>query len=316
MFRFACQRLLPREKTSFRRNATAKGRVDVDQCAVEVCHLVDRAAEHLRAASGKMRVFETKLNSKDLVTATDREIEELLIRGLRQRFPEHVYIDEEGTAGASTGRKLTEEPTWIVDPIDGTTNFVHGFHCSCISVGFWLDKRPELAICHNPTLQLVFTARRNRGAYLNGAPIRTSGQTELERSLIMQELNAANLGCEHRDILWQNAVGMLLKAHALRTTGSAVMDMCLVAMGAADGYYEFYPHAWDLAAGTLLVREAGGVVMDPAGGDFDLMSRRVLAAATPQLGNQMVQLLGDKQIYHQRDDEPQKSNSNSNSIFK
>lgn len=88
------------------------------------------------------------------------------------------------------------------------------------------------------------------------------------------------------------------------------MDMCLVAMGAADGYYEFYPHAWDLAAGALLVREAGGVVMDPAGGEFDIMSRRVLAAATPELGSQMVRLLGDRQIYHHRDDEPpRKSNS-------
>ncbi|XP_030569041.1 inositol monophosphatase 1-like [Drosophila novamexicana] len=302
MFRFACLRLLPLEKASIRGSAT---HVDVDQCAVEVCRLVDRAAGHLRAASGKIRGFETKLNSKDLVTATDREIEELLIKGLRGRFPEHVYIGEEGTAGASTGRKLTEEPTWIVDPIDGTTNFVHGFHCSCISVGFWLNKQPELAICHNPTLELIFTARRNRGAYLNGESIRTSGQTELERSLIMQELNAENLErCEHRDILLANAVGMLLKAHALRTTGSAVMDMCLVAMGAADGYYEFYPHAWDLAAGALLVREAGGVVMDPAGGEFDIMSRRVLAAATPELGSQMVRLLGDRQIYHHRDDEP------------
>lgn len=92
----------------------------------------------------------------------------------------------------------------------------------------------------------------------------------------------------------------------MRTTGSAAMDLCLVAMGAADGYYEFCPHSWDTAAGVLLVREAGGVVIDPAGGEFDLMGRRVLAAATPQLGCQIVELLGDMQIYHPRDDEPSK----------
>ncbi|KAH8415586.1 hypothetical protein KR222_005621 [Zaprionus bogoriensis] len=256
----------------------------------------------MKAAGKKARIFDTKKSSADLVTETDRQIEKMLIEGLQKQYPDHVHIGEEGIGATSTGQKLTDRPTWIIDPIDGTTNFVHAFPYTCISVGFWLNKRPELSVCYNPCLELKFTARRNHGAYLNGTAIRVSGQVQLQQALILHELHSANLEPRLNDIQMGNAKKMLHRAHALRTTGSAAMDLSLVAMGAADGYYEFYPHCWDTAAGVLLVREAGGVVIDPAGGEFDLMARRVLAAATPQLGCQMVQLLGDMQIYHRRDD--------------
>lgn len=164
-------------------------------------------------ATKKMRVFDTKENNLDLVTETDREIERMLINGLKENFANHVYIGEEGTSGTSSGQKLTDQPTWIIDPIDGTTNFVHGFPYTCISVGFWLNKQPELAICHNPLLEMRFTARRNRGAYLNDSPIRVSGQTHLERALIMNELNPANFEPKLMAIQMGNANKMLNKAH-------------------------------------------------------------------------------------------------------
>ncbi|XP_062128288.1 inositol monophosphatase 1-like [Drosophila sulfurigaster albostrigata] len=306
MFRLVRQWLLPLKSMTSKSNCAA---VDLDKCYAQMNQLVDKAAKLMKEASTKMRLYDTKgNNTADLVTATDREVEQLLIKGLKEHFPNHVYIGEEGTGGAATGRKLTDAPTWIIDPIDGTTNFVHGLHYTCISVGFWLNKQPELAICCNPMIGQKFTARRNCGAYMNGVQIEASGQTDLEKSIILNELNSANFEPELMAIQMGNSQKMLEKAHALRTTGSAAMDLCLVAMGAADGYYEFYPHCWDTAAGVLLVREAGGVVIDPAGGEFDVMGRRVLAAATPQLGEQMVKLLGDMQIYHARDDEPAPTN--------
>lgn len=167
----------------------------------------------MKEATEKMRVFDTKENHLDLVTETDREIEKLLVEGLKAQFPSHVYIGEEGTKGTSSGQKLTDQPTWIIDPIDGTTNFVHGFHYACISVGFWLNKQPELAICLNPLLDMEFKARRNCGAYLNEAPIRASGQTDLERALVINEMNPANLEPQLMAIQIGNAEKMLNKVH-------------------------------------------------------------------------------------------------------
>ncbi|EDW18251.2 inositol monophosphatase 2 [Drosophila mojavensis] len=308
MFRLAWQQLLRRGNGSTKCCSTAscevKWTVDVDKCAKTSCALVNQAAELLNEANKEIRVFETKANNQDLVTVTDRQVEELLVSGLRREFPEHVYIGEEGTSDHATGRQLTNQPTWIIDPIDGTVNFVHGCPYNCISVALWLNRQPELAVCYCPTLQLKLTARRKCGCYLNGRQVRTSGQRELRRSLVLHEMHASNMGAQHKDTLWAMSVNLFCKAQTLRSTGSAVMDLCLVAMGAADAYVEFLPHCWDVAAGALLVREAGGAVMDPAGGELDIMSRRVLATATPELGCQMVQLLADSQIYHKRDDEP------------
>lgn len=168
----------------------------------------------MKEAGKKVRTFTTKKHSADLITETDTEIEKLLVKGLQKKYPDHVYIGEEGTRGTSSGQKLTDKPTWIIDPIDGTTNFVHGLPYTCISVGFWLNKMPELAICYNPIMDWRFTARRNHGAYLNGNPIRTSGQTQLGHAIIMHELQPSNFEPKLLDIQMANAIKFLHKAHA------------------------------------------------------------------------------------------------------
>lgn len=168
----------------------------------------------MKEAGQKVRTFTTKKHSADLVTETDKQVEKLLVEGLQKKYPDHVYIGEEGTSGTTAGQKLTDKPTWIIDPIDGTINFVHGLPYVCISVGFWLNKMPELAICYNPIMNWRFTARRNHGAYLNGIPIRTSGQTRLEHSIIVHELSRSSLEHELLDLQMANAIKFLHNAHA------------------------------------------------------------------------------------------------------
>ncbi|KAL7734757.1 hypothetical protein ACLKA6_011045 [Drosophila palustris] len=186
---------------------------------------------------------------------------------------------------------LSDQPTLIIDPIDGTKNFVHGFHYNCISVGFWLNKQPELAICLNPLLDMEFTARRNCGAYLNKAPIRASGQTDLERALVINEMNPANFEPQLMAIQIGNAEKMLNKVHTMRTTGSATMDLCLVAM--------------DAAVFSWCGRQAEWSSIQLAENSISWAD-----GCWPQLGCQMVELLGDLQIYHPRDDEPSKYKTN------
>lgn len=131
-------------------------------------------------------VVDTKSCDVDLVTETDQKIEKLLISGLSSEFPDHKFIGEESVADGGNCT-LTDDPTWIIDPIDGTMNFVHGFPHSCISIGLFSNKEPHVAIIYNPMLEQLFTAQTGKGAFLNDKQIRVSRQTELSKALLAVE---------------------------------------------------------------------------------------------------------------------------------
>lgn len=131
-----------------------------------------------------------KSSDIDLVTETDQQVEKLLIENLSKDFPDHLFIGEESVAGGSQC-KLTDAPTWIIDPIDGTMNFVHSFPHSCISIALFIEKKPEIAVIYNPMLDQLFTARRGQGAYLNGKRIQVSKETSLSKALIMMEFGTS-----------------------------------------------------------------------------------------------------------------------------
>ncbi|XP_060535188.1 inositol monophosphatase 1 [Cylas formicarius] len=243
------------------------------------------------------KTIETKSSNIDFVTETDQEVEKLLIDTLTKHFPDHQFIGEE-TISSGAQCNLTDAPTWIIDPVDGTLNFVHSFPHSCISIALFIEKKPQIGIIYNPMFDQLFTARRGKGAFYNGVKIHVSNVNKLSDALLMMEFGTSR-DPERRKVILENQEKLMPQVHGLRALGSAALDMAMVALGGADAYFEFGIHIWDIAAGELIVTEAGGVVIDPAGGEVDRLSCRVLAASTRELAEELVGQL--TQFYPKRD---------------
>jgi len=269
----------------------------LDECYEFVVKLAKEGGQLVRERIWSQKTVDCKSCDIDLVTETDRQVEELIISNLKSKFPDHRFIGEESTA---TGIKceFTDDPTWIIDPVDGTLNFVHGYPNVCVSVALWVNKVAEIGIIYNPVLELFFSARRGQGAFLNGKPIHVSCVNELSKSLIGFEFGASR-DAERLKIVVENLNILMPHVHGMRSSGSCAQNMAMVALGGTDANFEFGVHAWDMAAGCLIVIEAGGVVIDPAGGPFDVLSRRYLCAGTQELADQLVKVI--KHMYPERD---------------
>ncbi|XP_071723856.1 inositol monophosphatase 3-like [Rutidosis leptorrhynchoides] len=224
--------------------------------------------------------YETKLvehkGSVDLVTKTDKECEDLIFNYLKQKFPTHKFIGEETTA-ANGKMELTDEPTWIVDPVDGTTNFVHGFPFVCVSIGLTISKTPVVGVVYNPIINELFTAIEGQGAFLNGNPIKASSQSELLKCLLATDVGYSREK-SNVDAMTNSINSLLLKVRSIRICGSCALNLCGIACGRFDLFFQSGFGPWDVAAGVLIVKEAGGIVYDQSGKDFDLTSQRVAAS--------------------------------------
>lgn len=157
------------------------------------------------------KVIETKSCEIDFVTETDQEVEKLLIDNLTKDFPTHLFIGEESIANGAQCI-LTDSPTWIIDPIDGTMNFVHKFPHSCISLALFINKLPEIGIVYNPHLEQFFSARKGKGAYLNDQRIHVSKETQLSQALVMME-SGTSRDAEKQNVIAQNHEILLKKVH-------------------------------------------------------------------------------------------------------
>ncbi|XP_043275788.1 inositol monophosphatase 1-like [Venturia canescens] len=266
------------------------GRKELDRCYDFVMNLTIESAKIIREAFRGMKNVETKAGDWDLVTQYDRKVEQVLIAGLAKEFPNHKFIGEETVSSSKHLPALTDAPTWIIDPIDGTTNFVHSFPHTCISIALVVNKQLEIGIVYNPLLEQMFTARRGQGAFLNGKPIRSSDVVDVRNSLICIEASYATIE-SIRDIVLGRLEAFVSVAHGIRTLGSAALTLCYVAMGAAEAYHSDNLMPWDVAAGTLIIREAGGNVVDTRGGEFDLMEPKTLAVGNGKLGHDLVKLI-------------------------
>ncbi|CAD5205692.1 unnamed protein product [Bursaphelenchus okinawaensis] len=262
------------------------------QFALEVTkkagHLVKTAfAKHESAVT-------TKASATDLVTETDKAVEELLIKSISEKYPDHQFIGEESVA-AGKRSPWTDAPTWIIDPIDGTTNFVHRIPFVAICVGLTINKELRAGIVYNPITEELFTALRGRGALKNGFPIHVSKTSEFNKSVICTSLGIHNIvekGQQWLDIALDNhrrSVAAGVRGH--RAFGSAAINMVYVAQGSVDAYVEYGIHSWDIAAAAIIVQEAGGVVIDPTGSEFNLMARKVLCGASKPLVQEMSKIL-------------------------
>jgi fructose-1,6-bisphosphatase/inositol monophosphatase family enzyme len=239
--------------------------------------------------------MDTKSTDADLVTQYDKKCEEIIIDMLTG-----FTADVDGS-GEKPFRFLTEEsrpdeplldwPTWIVDPIDGTTGFVHNsFDCG-VSIGLTLNKQSVMGVVVLPRLRETFTAIRGEGAFMNGRRIRSSGCTQPNKAVFCTHCPYKRTDEAMDSLLTINRELMVNhRVHALRGYGSAAMDACSVAMGRLDCYFEVGIQAWDMCAAVVILREAGCTVLDVNGGDIDLTRRCMVAAATPELAQVAVAL--------------------------
>jgi myo-inositol-1(or 4)-monophosphatase len=196
----------------------------------------------------------------DIVTQADRRSEEAVVAMLRTRFPQHAIVAEEGG-----GHEADSAFRWHVDPLDGTTNYAHGYPCFAVSIG--LEEAGELivGVIYQPINQELFTAVKGEGAYLNQKRIHVSRVERLATSLLCTGFPSAKRS-QSPNIHYY--LDFTLRSHGVRRDGSAAMDLAAVACGRFDGFWEFGLHSWDTAAGTLLVREAGGTVTTLSGGPY------------------------------------------------
>lgn len=205
----------------------------------------------------------------DLVTEYDRRSEALLLDRIRTRFPGHAVLAEE--SGAHAGARVR----WIVDPLDGTTNYAHNYPFFGVSIAVELDGEVVAGVVHDPVRDETFAAALGAGATLNGAPIHVSAIDRLEDALLVTGFPYDVREHPERHLPLFHA--FLVRAQGVRRDGSAALNLCYLAMGRFDGFWERHLSPWDMAAGVLLVREAGGEVTRFDGAAFDLGGRQILA---------------------------------------
>ncbi len=206
----------------------------------------------------------------DLVTEADRTSEKLILERIRAKWPSHEVIGEEG-ARIETGGDYR----WYVDPLDGTTNFAHGYPVFCVSLGLAFQGKHKAAVLYDPTRDELFAAERGKGAVLNGEAISVSKTPKLAQSLVATGF-PSHKRHKNPNIYFYHQI--TLKTHGVRRAGSAALDLASVACGRFDGFWEFNLNAWDLAAGVLIVEEAGGKVSGFRGEELAVTDRDVVAS--------------------------------------
>lgn len=228
------------------------------------------ASEIIKDGFGKQFNIEYKTNEANLVTEIDKRSEEAIIGYIKTNFPDHGIIAEE-----SGMEKSESEYTWVIDPIDGTTNFAHGLPIFSVSIGVM---RKEEIICgaiYDIMRDALYTAEIGSGAYVNDKKISVNDNSNLATSVLVTGF-PYNIR-ENPDNALEKFGAFVKSSRAVRRLGSAAIDMCYVAQGVFDGFWEVYLNPWDICAGILLVREAGGVVTDFSDNEIDIFSKQVLA---------------------------------------
>lgn len=228
----------------------------------------------------KIRI--SKKGPKDYVTNIDKDAENAIIDVLRTAYPSHAFITEE------SGRFGRSDYEWVIDPLDGTTNFIHGFPHFAISIALMHKQRVEHALIFDPIRNDLFTATRGEGAQQNGYRIRTSQRFNMKECLL-----ATGAPHDRPDLLEQHLKTIPIatkESLALRSTGSTVLNLAYVAAGILDGYWKVGSKIWDLAAGTLIIREAGGLMSDIYGKDEYLKNGHIITA-NPKLFNKLLSII-------------------------
>ncbi|NGM85518.1 inositol monophosphatase [Paenibacillus sp. 7124] len=241
-----------------------------------------KAGEYIKSRQGTVKELGTKSSAQDLVTEVDKGAEQMIRRLVLTHYPDHAILGEEGVVpGADAVTAALEEAKeneflWIVDPVDGTTNFVHGFPFYAVSIALAVRGELTVGVIYDPVRDEMFVAEKGKGAYVHGVKTAVSSETSLGDSLIAlgfppdrQVAQPANLAA------LQN---ILPKVRGIRAGGSAALHLAYVAAGRVSAYYEVGLSPWDCAAGVLLVKESGGQVTDTQGNPYHIGTRHVVAS--------------------------------------
>ena len=240
------------------------------------------AGDLLREEMGGARQISYK-GEINLVTEMDRRSERAIVEIIRAAFPDHGILAEEGASIEGRSDHL-----WIIDPLDGTTNYAHGYPNFAVSIGLERNGGMALGVVYDPLRDELFTAERGQGAFLNDRPIKVSKIDELIRSLLATGFPYDRAESEQNNLNFFNA--MIMASQEIRRSGSAALDLCSVAAGRLDGFWELKLHPWDVAAGSLIVQEAGGLVTDFSGTGFSIRSREI-AASNGIIHGRMIEVL-------------------------
>jgi len=211
-------------------------------------------------------------SSIDLVTTIDRQSEKRIVKILQKRFPKHsILAEEETTIGGQDS-----EYRWVIDPLDGTTNFAHAYPHFCVSIALERAGEVILGLVSDPLKAETFKAIKGQGAYLNNRKIHVSKEAELDKALLATGFPYDRR--EKTDFYISFFKNFMRSTQGIRRNGSAALDLCYVACGRLDGFWEFGLHAWDIAAGSIIVREAGGTMTDFSGDPFSILGTETLAS--------------------------------------
>jgi myo-inositol-1(or 4)-monophosphatase len=256
--------------------------VEIDTIRDVALRAVKEAGAILREGLEQARIVEYKAD-KNLVTDIDRRSEEAIATLVRRELPGHSLVSEEGTRiqGDSGYR-------WFVDPLDGTTNYAHGYPCFSVSIGVEKDGELIYGVVYDPTLEELFTADRGEGAFLNGKQLCVSSVFPLSNALLATGFPSDVATAKENNL--NHFANFMKRAQAVRRPGSAALDLCYVAAGRFDGFWELRLNPWDVAAGTLLVLEAGGTVTDLKGHPYRLFTPQIVAS-NARIHEEMLQVL-------------------------
>ncbi|XP_005180670.1 inositol monophosphatase 1 [Musca domestica] len=227
----------------------------------------------------------------DVVTDYDNRIEDFLWSEILKKYPQHKFIGEEDTAkNDNVCKELTNDPTWIIDPIDGTSNFIKQIPHTCVSIGLAINKEIVLGIVNTPAQGKIYTAKLHQGAFCNGQAIHVSDCERVNDANVGYEvslLHAADIRDKHIKRIYYIAA----QSRRLLSYSCVVDSLCMVAAGHLDAYHVEDMYPWDCAAGYLLIKEAGGVVTHPYGGKFDIMKPDLICAGREKLRSEIEGLI-------------------------
>lgn len=246
--------------------------IDLENLCEDVRVIVHRSVDFIRKERllfNREKIEQKGLN--DLVSYVDKTSERILVEGLQGLIPGAGFITEEDTLNTEI-----RDWQWIIDPLDGTTNFIHGIPCFCVSVGLIFKQQVVLGVVHEVNLDECFYGWKNGGAYLNGVPIQVSAEKQLSQSLIATGFPYTDF---RQKASYMQVLGRCMeKSRGIRRMGSAAVDLAYVACGRFECFFEYGLKPWDISAGTLLVSEAGGVVSDFCGGKDFLFGAEIIAS--------------------------------------
>ena len=250
------------------------------------CEAARVGGKILRELLGKAAVREKA--PADLVTDADLASQAAIEQLLLGRFPQHAFLGEESTAEQRQAALASGKPVWVVDPLDGTANFVHRLIGFSVSIALVENNQPRVAAVYDPMVNVMYAADQTGQVTKNGKPIRSSGCTQLDRAMVCCSFRP---GVSRQDPEIQQFLNVLERSQSLRRLGSAALNLCYLAEGCLDAYWATSVKTWDVAAGYLIAKNAGAIINNIAGDEFDLWNPKFVASSSRELQTAMLDCL-------------------------